>query len=86
MENCCTNPKSSQADRGRILQVISNLLSNAIKFTKEGNISIISEKNNGQVTISVKDTDRGIDLNIFPRLFTKFATKSDMGTGLGLYF
>ena len=27
----------------------------------------------------------GIDLNIFPRLFTKFATKSDMGTGLGLF-
>ena len=62
------------------------MLSNAINFTKEGNISIISEKNNGQVTISVKDTGRGIDLNIFPRLFTKFATKSDMGTGLGLYF
>ena len=74
-----------EADRGGISQVISNLLSNAIKFTREGNISIISEKNNGQVTISVKDTGTGIDSNILPRLFTKFATKSDMGTGLGLF-
>jgi signal transduction histidine kinase len=74
-----------EADKGRISQVISNLLSNAIKFTKEGNISIISEKNNGQVTTSVKDTGTGIDSNIFPRLFTKFATKSNMGTGLGLF-
>ncbi len=27
----------------------------------------------------------GIDVEILPRLFTKFATKSNQGTGLGLY-
>ncbi|HKG88413.1 MAG TPA: HAMP domain-containing sensor histidine kinase [Nitrososphaeraceae archaeon] len=35
--------------------------------------------------VSVKDTGAGIDPEILPRLFTKFATKSDVGTGLGLY-
>jgi signal transduction histidine kinase len=34
--------------------------------------------------VSVKDTGSGIDPEIMPRLFTKFATKSDTGTGLGL--
>jgi signal transduction histidine kinase len=33
----------------------------------------------------VKDTGSGIDSDIIPRLFTKFATRSDAGTGLGLY-
>ena len=37
------------------------------------------------VVISVKDTGQGIDPEILPKLFTKFATKSDRGTGLGLY-
>jgi signal transduction histidine kinase len=83
-----------EADKERITQVISNLLNNAIKFTKKGNISIKVVKagkyNNHkqeEVMVSVKDTGTGIDPEILPRLFTKFATKSDMagGTGLGLF-
>lgn len=41
--------------------------------------------NNDEVTVSIKDTGHGIDSEILPRLFTKFATKSNTGTGLGLY-
>jgi signal transduction histidine kinase len=37
------------------------------------------------VVISVVDTGTGIDPGIFPKLFSKFTTKSDMGIGLGLY-
>jgi signal transduction histidine kinase len=37
------------------------------------------------VTVSVTDGGKGIDGEILPRLFTKFATKSNQGTGLGLY-
>jgi two-component system, OmpR family, sensor histidine kinase VicK len=37
------------------------------------------------VVIHIKDTGTGIDPKIFPRLFSKFATKSQKGTGLGLY-
>ena len=33
----------------------------------------------------IKDTGIGIDNEIFPRLFTKFVTKSNKGTGLGLF-
>ncbi len=74
-----------EGDEGRISQVISNILSNATKFTTDGIISIKSEKYNNQVTISVKDTGTGIDPELFPRLFSKFASKSFSGTGLGLF-
>jgi signal transduction histidine kinase len=73
------------ADKGRITQVVSNLLDNAAKFTKEGTITVSTEKKNGQAIISVQDTGSGIDSDIMPRLFSKFATKSDKGTGLGLF-
>ena len=38
-----------------------------------------------EVIVSIKDTGTGIDPEIYPKLFTKFATKSSKGTGLGLY-
>jgi signal transduction histidine kinase len=76
-----------QGDRGRLAQVLSNIISNAIKFTQEGNIDISLERlrDGKDVILSVKDTGSGIDPDIMPRLFTKFATKSHIGTGLGLY-
>lgn len=82
------------ADKQRITQVISNLIDNAIKFTKRGTISIVidrkgnSDSNSNspnEVTVSVKDTGSGIHPDILPRLFSKFASKSFQGTGLGLF-
>ena len=74
------------ADKGRINRVISNLLNNAIKFTNEGIITVSTEKKNNEVLVSIKDTGAGIDAEILPRLFTKFASKSETGgTGLGLF-
>ena len=79
------------ADKYRINQVISNLVNNSIKFAMEGGtISVIIRKtgdsinNNSAIIVSVKDTGTGIDPEIMPRLFSKFATKSDTGTGIGL--
>ena len=85
-----------QADRRRITQLISNLLNNAIKFTegKGGDVYVTAEgkgeadgdgDNDKEVVVSIKDTGTGIDPEIYPRLFTKFATKSETGTGLGLF-
>ena len=75
------------ADKDRIAQVISNLLSNAIKFTtkKNGVISVYAERKEQEVIVSIRDTGEGINSEIIPRLFTKFATRSFSGTGLGLY-
>jgi signal transduction histidine kinase len=74
-----------EADKVRINQVVSNLLSNAIKFTKAGSIHVATEKKDTEVVVSIKDSGTGIDPEILPRLFTKFATKSTSGTGLGLF-
>jgi signal transduction histidine kinase len=74
-----------RADRGRIQQVISNLISNALKFTHEGEITIKTEVKDGTVQVTVRDMGSGIDPEIMPRLFQKFASKSEKGTGLGLY-
>ncbi|HYY71116.1 MAG TPA: ATP-binding protein [Nitrososphaeraceae archaeon] len=79
------------ADRTRLTQVISNLLDNALKFTQGGFIIITTrithkeKDNNDKVIVMIKDSGIGIDNEILPRLFTKFATKSDQGTGLGLF-
>lgn len=84
-----------QADKGRITQVINNLVDNAIKFAPQqnGKLDIVvsyrdggnKEKFAGNVIVSVKDNGTGIDPEIMPKLFSKFATKSFSGTGLGLY-
>jgi signal transduction histidine kinase len=84
----------TEVDKTRIAQVISNLISNAIKFTKEGSILVKVQKrtheeeekeDNQEAIVSVRDTGMGIDSEILPRLFSKFATKSFQGTGLGLF-
>jgi two-component system, OmpR family, sensor histidine kinase VicK len=75
------------ADKNRINQVVSNLLNNAIKFTNKGTIKILIEKKytEKKVFINIKDSGRGIDQTIIPKLFSKFTTKSKGGTGLGLF-
>ena len=82
-------------DKDGLSQVISNLISNSIKFTPQGGVisikaetKIINSDNEGGrqiVVVSVKDTGTGIDEEMFPRLFTKFMTKSFQGIGLGLF-
>jgi two-component system, OmpR family, sensor histidine kinase VicK len=90
-----------EADKDRIMQVMYNLLDNAFKFTDNhgGSVRITLEKQEQQLgersqqqqqqpknaIISIKDTGTGIDPEILPRLFSKFATRSQKGTGLGLY-
>ncbi len=79
-------PITVQADRIKIFEVLSNLLGNSIKFTQRGSITISAWSKDGkEAIIKVADSGAGIDPEIMPRLFTKFATKSDSGTGIGLY-
>jgi signal transduction histidine kinase len=84
-----------EADKARITQVIFNLLNNAVKFTEakenggtEGEriVSIAAENtDDSQAVVTVRDSGIGIDMEILPRLFEKFASKSYQGTGLGLF-
>lgn len=76
-----------EADKWRINQVLSNFLNNAIRLTDEGSICVTVDKSSikKEVLVRTVDTGSGIELEMIPRLFTKFATKSTTGTGLGLY-
>ena len=57
-----------------------------VMIRKEGGGERGQDNNNQWVIVSVKDTGVGIDPQIMPRLFTKFATKSQTGgTGLDLF-
>ena len=61
-----------------------------MKFTNESDIIYVTleQKNTDgrrEFIVSIRDTGNGIDPEIFPRLFTKFATKSETGIGLGLF-
>lgn len=85
------NPIYVHADKLRLYEVLANLLGNAIKFTQKGTITISADirsnrdNNTEEVIIRIRDTGVGIYPEIMPRLFTKFGTRSDRGTGLGLF-
>ena len=81
-------PLFVKGDKSRLFEVLSNLIGNAIKFTDSGGtITVTAEKTaaKNEAIVSIKDTGKGIDMEILPRLFSKFASKSDKGTGLGLF-
>ena len=78
-------------DKDRIYQVLSNLLKNAINFTKNGTVTInagvnySSNNHDKEVIVTITDTGTGISPEMLPKLFSKFATSSNHGTGLGLF-
>ena len=54
-------------------------------YEKEDNSYGITNHHNDEVILRIKDRGTGIDLDIKDNLFSKFVTKSDTGSGLGLY-
>jgi two-component system sensor histidine kinase VicK len=76
-------------DPARISQVLSNLLRNALKFTNEGTISVRVGKNDSpsysEAVVYISDSGQGIDPEVMYKLFEKFVSKSEKGTGLGLF-
>jgi len=77
-------------DKQEIKRVVSNFLGNAIKHTRQnGEIRILADFNDEDLTVSVEDTGIGIPENDIPKLFKRFSqgtgTKRSTSTGLGLY-
>jgi signal transduction histidine kinase len=80
-----------RADPGRVQQVFANLLSNAIKFTPAGGrVQVSAEPEGGGFRVMVRDSGRGIDPALLPRLFEPFrqadgpGRRAHAGLGLGL--
>ena len=90
LENSDPGHMKVKGDLNRITEVISNLIDNSLKYTREGTINVNAKRLNGEMIVSISDTGTGIDPQILPKLFRKFASTSsldygDGGTGLGLY-
>jgi PAS domain S-box-containing protein len=85
-------PVKVNADRKRMLQVMTNLLSNAAKFSTEGTAVEVSVEPDadGMVRVGIHDTGPGIPESFRNRIFGRFAqadmshTRQKGGTGLGL--
>jgi signal transduction histidine kinase len=78
------------ADRQRVIQILLNLLSNAIKYNvRGGEVSLEAYRAGDRLAIDVRDTGRGIDPAVLPRVFEPFdrlgAEHTGIeGTGIGL--
>ena len=77
-----------EADRDRILQVMSNLIGNGLKFTPSGGkVTVVAERAPGGVSVTVSDTGPGIEPEMEQHLFDRFwRGRGDnlRGAGLGL--
>ena len=80
-----------KGDPERLQQVVWNLLSNAVKFTpKGGRVSVLLERVNSHVEISVVDNGPGMSPEVLPHVFDRFSqsdssmTRRHSGLGLGL--
>ena len=76
------------ADRRRVLQVLSNLLGNAVKFTPAGGrVEVRAERLGSEILFLVADTGPGIPGENLPHLFDRFWQAKEArrgGAGLGL--
>ena len=81
-----------QADKDRVIQILTNLLSNAIKYSPNGGqVTTRVVADDGQIIISVSDEGLGMKPEDVSRLFTRYHrvitedTARIRGTGLGLF-
>ena len=76
-----------ECDKGKISEVMFNLLDNAMKFVDEhdGTIQVFTHSSGPNVIVTVKDNGSGIDPSIKDKMFEKFTTRSEKGSGLGLF-
>jgi signal transduction histidine kinase len=80
-----------EGDPTRLMQVIGNLIQNATKFTDPGGQVLVTlDVNDGRARLTVRDTGIGIEPEMLPRVFDRFAQveesreRSQRGLGLGL--
>src|SRR5581483_3751737 len=80
-------PLTVECDRGKIGEVLFNLLDNAMKFIdeREGGIFVTARQSGPNVLVSIRDNGSGIDPSIKDKMFEKFTTRSEKGSGLGLF-
>ena len=73
------------ADKNRIMQVLSNFVTNALKFTTKGSVTLSYRlENDTQVRFCVTDTGKGIPAEQQHEIFNRFVKLDSFSQGAGL--
>jgi signal transduction histidine kinase len=76
------------ADRVGLQQVLMNLMLNGVEAMRDmiapGTLTIVSRRNDGQLTVSILDTGVGVSSEQVDKIFSAFVTSKAQGTGMGL--
>ncbi|WP_415309760.1 sensor histidine kinase [Candidatus Nitrosocosmicus sp. FF01] len=84
--NSIYNDKTNSKSNGNSINIIITKMTHS-----NSNNNTESDRNNkssdikNELLVTIKDTGKGMDSEVIPRLFEKFITTSASGTGLGLY-
>jgi NtrC-family two-component system sensor histidine kinase KinB len=74
-----------QADRRAVRTILDNLLTNAVRYSPEdGEVILEAEERKGFIQFTVRDYGKGIAADRLSKIFDRFSSFSDGGTGLGL--
>jgi two-component system, NtrC family, sensor histidine kinase KinB len=74
-----------EVDRRALRSILDNLISNALRYTlADGEILLMAEEHKDTVRFTVADTGRGIEAERLSRIFERFSTFSERGSGMGL--
>ena len=92
IKNKNITPVIVNADKERILQVLTNLIVNSIKYGKENGFTEVKveEYDKDRIIVRIKDNGEGIEDEHLPRLFERFyridknRSRKKGGSGLGL--
>lgn len=87
-----SKPRMVNADKDRVLQVLTNLIVNSIKYGREQGTTEVSIENltKNKVIVRITDNGEGIEAENLPRLFERFyrvdksGSRKEGGSGLGL--
>lgn len=83
LNSIASNKTNGDVNGGGIDIQVSKIDNNG--SVKANSVNDSKQNKRNEILVSIRDTGKGIDSEILPRLFTKFATNSPSGTGLGLY-
>jgi PAS domain S-box-containing protein len=75
-----------EADRVQLQQVFMNLMLNAIEAMRDegGELTVKSQRQDGQLLFSVRDTGPGLPVGNVDQIFSAFFTTKPQGSGMGL--
>ncbi|MGC1478725.1 MAG: ATP-binding protein, partial [Terriglobales bacterium] len=82
----CAGLSKIMVDRVQLQQVFMNLMLNAIESMNDsgGELTLKSERQDGQIQFSVSDTGVGLPVEKMDQIFSAFYTTKPQGSGMGL--